>query len=134
MFEYFKSLQFSAMEVAVLHAALAAHADRLTTLLADAGLPELSVSNMRIELSATRQALRKLSASRFEAVNALAAKNISAAGSRYREFCRLRDYRKPGVEVCQHTEAEAFALATGQRIERQSVSAAPAYMEAEESR
>ncbi|PMQ18462.1 hypothetical protein JaAD80_00700 [Janthinobacterium sp. AD80] len=29
----------------------------------------------------------------------------------YREFCRLRDYRKPGVEVPHHTEAEAFALA-----------------------
>jgi hypothetical protein len=31
----------------------------------------------------------------------------------YQEFCRLRDYRKPGVEVSQHTEAEAFALAIG---------------------
>ncbi|MEG0880921.1 MAG: hypothetical protein RSF79_14965 [Janthinobacterium sp.] len=29
----------------------------------------------------------------------------------YKEFCRLRDYRKPGVEVAHHTEAEAFALA-----------------------
>jgi len=29
----------------------------------------------------------------------------------YQEFCRLRDYRKPGVEVPHHTEAEAFALA-----------------------
>ncbi|WP_161911783.1 hypothetical protein [Janthinobacterium sp. Ant5-2-1] len=29
----------------------------------------------------------------------------------YKEFCRLRDYRKPGVEVPHHTEAEAFALA-----------------------
>lgn len=29
----------------------------------------------------------------------------------YKEFCRLRDYRKPGVEVPQHTEAEAFASA-----------------------
>ena len=29
----------------------------------------------------------------------------------YKEFCRLRDYRKPGVDVPQHTEAEAFALA-----------------------
>ncbi|WFR81387.1 hypothetical protein P9875_09575 [Janthinobacterium rivuli] len=28
----------------------------------------------------------------------------------YKEFCRLRDYRKPGVEVPHHTEAEAFAL------------------------
>lgn len=39
----------------------------------------------------------------------------------YREFCRLRDYRKPGVEVCQYTEAEAFALATNKH-EEQSVS------------
>lgn len=31
----------------------------------------------------------------------------------YREFCRLRDYRKPGVEVCQYTEAEEFAIAIG---------------------
>ena len=30
----------------------------------------------------------------------------------YQEFCRLRDYRKPGAEVPQYTEAEAFALAT----------------------
>ncbi|MDN2717804.1 hypothetical protein [Janthinobacterium sp. SUN120] len=30
---------------------------------------------------------------------------------KYKEFCRLRDYRKPGVEVPHHTEAEAFALA-----------------------
>lgn len=29
----------------------------------------------------------------------------------YKEFCRLRDYRKTGVEVSHHTEAEAFALA-----------------------
>ena len=29
----------------------------------------------------------------------------------YKEFCRLRDYRKPGVEVPHYTEAEAFALA-----------------------
>lgn len=29
----------------------------------------------------------------------------------YKEFCRLRDYRKPGAEVPQYTEAEAFALA-----------------------
>ena len=28
----------------------------------------------------------------------------------YKEFCRLRDYRQPGAEVPQHTEAEAFAL------------------------
>lgn len=28
----------------------------------------------------------------------------------YQEFCRLRDYRKPGVEVPLYTEAEAFAL------------------------
>ncbi|WP_035820919.1 hypothetical protein [Janthinobacterium sp. RA13] len=32
----------------------------------------------------------------------------------YKEFCRLRDYRKPGVEAPQYTEAEAFSLATGQ--------------------
>lgn len=29
----------------------------------------------------------------------------------YKEFCRLRDYRAPGAEVCTHTEAEAFARA-----------------------
>lgn len=29
----------------------------------------------------------------------------------YKEFCQLRDYRKPGAEVPQHTEAEAFASA-----------------------
>jgi len=29
----------------------------------------------------------------------------------YKEFCRLRDYRKHGAEVPQCTEAEAFALA-----------------------
>ena len=29
----------------------------------------------------------------------------------YKKFCRLRDYRAPGAEVCAHTEAEAFALA-----------------------
>lgn len=28
----------------------------------------------------------------------------------YKEFCRLRDYRKHGAEVPQCTEAEAFAL------------------------
>ena len=38
----------------------------------------------------------------------------------YKEFCRLRDYRKPGAEVCQHTEAEAFALATAHMVGRQS--------------
>lgn len=32
----------------------------------------------------------------------------------YKEFCRLRDYRKPGAEVCRHTEAEAFAMATSE--------------------
>lgn len=32
----------------------------------------------------------------------------------YKEFCRLRDYRKPGAEVCRHTEAEAFAMATNE--------------------
>ena len=30
---------------------------------------------------------------------------------KYKEFCRLRDYRKPGIEVPHYTEAEAFALA-----------------------
>lgn len=30
---------------------------------------------------------------------------------KYKEFCRLRDYRQPGAEVPQHTEAEAFASA-----------------------
>ena len=30
----------------------------------------------------------------------------------YKEFCRLRDFRKIGAEVPQYTEAEAFALAT----------------------
>ncbi|WP_193317389.1 hypothetical protein [Janthinobacterium violaceinigrum] len=30
----------------------------------------------------------------------------------YKDFCRLRDYRKPGAEVPKYTEAEAFALAT----------------------
>ncbi|MGK5014731.1 hypothetical protein [Janthinobacterium sp. HLS12-2] len=29
----------------------------------------------------------------------------------YKEFCQLRDYRRPGTEVSQYTEAEAFALA-----------------------
>ena len=28
----------------------------------------------------------------------------------YQEFCLLRDYREPGVEVPLYTEAEAFAL------------------------
>jgi len=28
----------------------------------------------------------------------------------YKEFCRLRDSRKPGAEVPQYTEAEAFAM------------------------
>lgn len=28
----------------------------------------------------------------------------------YKEFCRLRDFRKPGVEVYEYTEAEAFAM------------------------
>ncbi|MDO8041305.1 hypothetical protein [Janthinobacterium sp. SUN137] len=36
-------------------------------------------------------------------------KNIKM--DQYKEFCLLRDYRKPGVEVPHHTEAEAFALA-----------------------
>ncbi|MDO8052356.1 hypothetical protein O3301_28200 [Janthinobacterium sp. SUN211] len=37
----------------------------------------------------------------------------------YKEFCRLRDYRKPGAEICQHTEAEAFALATAHMLGRE---------------
>ena len=37
----------------------------------------------------------------------------------YKQFCRLRDYRKPGAEVCQHTEAEAFAIATSDGLTRQ---------------
>ena len=37
----------------------------------------------------------------------------------YREFCVLRDYRKPGAEVCQHTEAEAFAMATSEGVTRE---------------
>lgn len=37
----------------------------------------------------------------------------------YKEFCRLRDYRKPGVEVPHHTEAEAFALATSRDTARE---------------
>lgn len=39
------------------------------------------------------------------------ARNVTEKKDQYREFCRLRDYRKPGVEVPHHTEAEAFALA-----------------------
>lgn len=37
----------------------------------------------------------------------------------YKEFCALRDYRKPGAEVCQHTEAEAFAMATSEGVARE---------------
>lgn len=37
----------------------------------------------------------------------------------YKQFCRLRDYRKPGAEVCQHTEAEAFAMATSDGLTRE---------------
>lgn len=37
----------------------------------------------------------------------------------YKEFCRLRDYRKSGAEVCQHTEAEAFAIATSEGAARE---------------
>ena len=37
----------------------------------------------------------------------------------YNEFCRLCDYRKPGAEVCQHTEAEAFAIATSEGAARE---------------
>ncbi|NVI81905.1 hypothetical protein [Janthinobacterium sp. BJB401] len=40
------------------------------------------------------------------------ARNVTERKNQYREFCRLRDYRKPGAEVPQYTEAEAFALAT----------------------
>jgi hypothetical protein len=29
---------------------------------------------------------------------------------KYKEFCRLRDSRKPGAEVPEYTEAEAFAM------------------------
>lgn len=112
MFEYFKSLQFSAMEVAVLHSALVLQVDKLTAMQRDHSLPGISLSNMRIEWDATQQALGKLAASRFEAVNAVAVKDADAEASRYKEFCRLRDYRKPGVEVCRYTEAEAFTLAT----------------------
>ena len=39
--------------------------------------------------------------------------------NQYKEFCALRDYRKPGAEVCQHTEAEAFAMATGEGVTRE---------------
>lgn len=115
----------------MLDSALAAHADKLAAMITDASMPALSIRNMRIELEAAQHALGKLAASRFEAVNALAAKNAGAAGSQYREFCRLRDYRKPGVEVCQHTEAEAFALATGPYVESQSLSPPPACTDAE---
>ena len=38
---------------------------------------------------------------------------------RYKEFCRLRDYRKPGAEVPHHTEAEAFTLATSHDTARE---------------
>lgn len=37
----------------------------------------------------------------------------------YKEFCRLRDYRKHGAEVCRHTEAEAFAIATSEGAARE---------------
>jgi len=37
----------------------------------------------------------------------------------YKEFCALRDYRKPGAEVCQHTEAEAFAMARSEGVTRE---------------
>lgn len=36
----------------------------------------------------------------------------------YKEFCRLRDYREPGAEICQHTEAEAFALAIAHMLDK----------------
>lgn len=35
---------------------------------------------------------------------------MSTKVEEYKEFCRLRDFRKPGVEVCEYTEAEAFAM------------------------
>lgn len=38
---------------------------------------------------------------------------------KYKEFCALRDYRKPGAEVCQHTEAKAFAMATSECVSRE---------------
>lgn len=41
----------------------------------------------------------------------------------YTEFCRLRDYRMPGVEVCKYTESEAFALATCETAEFAAVHA-----------
>lgn len=37
----------------------------------------------------------------------------------YKEFCTLRDYRKPGAEVCHYTEAEAFAKATSEGVTRE---------------
>ena len=37
-------------------------------------------------------------------------KSQSTYMDQYKEFCRLRDFRKPGVEVCQYTEADAFAM------------------------
>ena len=37
----------------------------------------------------------------------------------YKEFCRLRDYRKPGAEVCRHTEAEAFSMAISEGAARE---------------
>lgn len=117
MLEYFKSLQFSGMEAAVLDSALAAHADKLAAMMADSSMSALSTRNMRIELEAAQHALGKLAASRLEAVNALDVKGAGQAGKQYKEFCRLRDYRKPGVEVGQYTEAEAFALATCKPVE-----------------
>ena len=44
----------------------------------------------------------------------------------YKEFCRLRDYRKPGAEVCQYTEAEAFAVATRKAVEEAVANVLPA--------
>lgn len=134
MLEYFKSLQFSVMEAAVLDSALAAHADKLASMMTDTSMPALSIRNMRIELEAAQHALGKLAASRFEAVNTLDVRGIGQAGNRYKEFCRLRDYRKPGVEVCQHTEAEAFALATSEDIKKKIEADAIANKEGEKSR
>ena len=114
------------MEVAVVHSAIPAHADRLVALLGDTSLPAISISNMQIELSATNQMLGKLSTCRFEAVNAVTVKNVGAAERQYREFCRLLDYRKPGVEVGQYTEAEAFALTTRKPVEEPVANLLPA--------
>lgn len=48
----------------------------------------------------------------------------------YKEFCQLRDYRKPGAEVCQYTESEAFAMATSKGIAGELVILANQYEQA----